>query len=73
MYKILRKGRGHSSYDQAIEVAEIAEVKELVMTHHDPDHYKKVFFKRTEIEEWCLKNRVSSNEELEYKAINWGK
>ncbi len=33
-----RKGWGHSSYDQAIEVAEIAEVKELVMTHHDPDH-----------------------------------
>ncbi len=30
---------GTRSYDQAIEVAEIAEVKELVMTHHDPDHY----------------------------------
>ena len=33
-----RKGWGHSSYEQAMEVAERAEVKQLVMTHHDPDH-----------------------------------
>jgi phosphoribosyl 1,2-cyclic phosphodiesterase len=33
-----RKGWGHSSYDQAIEVAERAQVRQLVMTHHDPDH-----------------------------------
>lgn len=32
------RGWGHSSYDQAIEVAERAGVKHLVMTHHDPDH-----------------------------------
>ena len=32
------RGWGHSSYDQAITVAEQAEVKQLVMTHHDPDH-----------------------------------
>jgi len=32
------RGWGHSSYDQAIEVAELAEVKQLVMTHHDPLH-----------------------------------
>lgn len=31
-------GWGHSSYEQAIEVARRAEVKHLVMTHHDPDH-----------------------------------
>ena len=32
------RGWGHSSYEQAIEVAERANVKYLMMTHHDPDH-----------------------------------
>jgi len=32
------KGWGHSSFNQAIEVAERAGVKMLAMTHHDPDH-----------------------------------
>ena len=35
---INHRGWGHSSYNQAIEVAERAGVKQLVMTHHDPDH-----------------------------------
>lgn len=33
-----RRGWGHSSYDQAMQVAEMAGVKRLAMTHHDPDH-----------------------------------
>jgi len=32
------KGWGHSSWDQAISVAERANAKQLVLTHHDPDH-----------------------------------
>jgi ribonuclease BN (tRNA processing enzyme) len=32
------KGWGHSSWEQAIEVAEQAEVKQLALFHHDPDH-----------------------------------
>ena len=32
------KGWGHSSYEQALKVAEMAGVKRLVMTHHDPNH-----------------------------------
>ncbi len=32
------RGWGHSSFDQAIEVAEKAGVGQLIMTHHDPDH-----------------------------------
>ena len=36
-----RKGWGHSSYDQAIEFAELAGVKQLILTHHDPDHDDK--------------------------------
>ena len=31
-------GWGHSSYSQAIEVAESANAKMVVMTHHEPDH-----------------------------------
>jgi len=33
-----KRGWGHSSYSQAIEVAEKAKVKMLALTHHDPDH-----------------------------------
>lgn len=33
-----RRGWGHSSFNQAIEVAERANVKQLYLTHHDPDH-----------------------------------
>jgi phosphoribosyl 1,2-cyclic phosphodiesterase len=33
-----RRGWGHSSYDQAMQLAEMAGVKRLVLTHHDPDH-----------------------------------
>jgi len=32
------RGWGHSSWEQAVEVAEKARVKRLVVTHHDPDH-----------------------------------
>jgi phosphoribosyl 1,2-cyclic phosphodiesterase len=32
------RGWGHSSWEQAIEVAEQANVRRLVITHHDPDH-----------------------------------
>ena len=32
------KGWGHSTYRQAIEVAIRANVKKLIITHHDPDH-----------------------------------
>lgn len=32
------RGWGHSSWEQAIEVAKLAGVKKLYMTHHDPDH-----------------------------------
>ena len=33
-----KKGWGHSSYEQAAEVAIRANVKQLLVTHHDPDH-----------------------------------
>ncbi len=33
-----KKGWGHSSWEQAIEVAEQANVKKLALFHHDPNH-----------------------------------
>ena len=33
-----RRGWGHSSFNQALVVAEKAKVKQLFITHHDPDH-----------------------------------
>ncbi|AXT63015.1 MBL fold metallo-hydrolase [Aquimarina sp. AD10] len=35
---LTRRGWGHSSWEQAIQVAELANVKQLYLTHHDPDH-----------------------------------
>ncbi|MEO8414845.1 MAG: MBL fold metallo-hydrolase [Ginsengibacter sp.] len=32
------KGWGHSTWEQAVEVASRANVKKLIITHHDPDH-----------------------------------
>ncbi len=33
-----KRGWGHSSWEEAVEVAERANVKRLCITHHDPDH-----------------------------------
>ena len=33
-----RRGWGHSSFDQAMQFAEMAGVKRLALTHHDPEH-----------------------------------
>ena len=33
-----KRGWGHSSWEQAVQVAEEAQVPRLVITHHDPDH-----------------------------------
>ena len=66
------------NYDDVVEYTGFTygSVKNYVSRGEIP-HYKplggKVFFKKSEIEEWLLRNRVSSNEELETKAANWGK
>ena len=33
-----KRGWGHSSWEQAVEVAEQAGVKRLALFHHDPEH-----------------------------------
>ena len=60
-----KKGWGHSSYEQAIEVAERANVKMLAITHHDPDHDDE-FLKKQEKE--CkkrFKDCVLAREKME--------
>ena len=39
-----KKGWGHSSWEQAVEVAEMANVKRLALFHHDPEHSDKFLF-----------------------------
>jgi phosphoribosyl 1,2-cyclic phosphodiesterase len=45
-----KKGWGHSSWQQAIEVAARAGVKQLALAHHDPDHDDHFL---TELEKEC--------------------
>jgi phosphoribosyl 1,2-cyclic phosphodiesterase len=47
-----KKGWGHSSFEQAIQVAEMAGVKQLAITHHDPDHDDEFL---TKAEKQCQK------------------
>ena len=43
-----RKGWGHSSWEQAVEVAEQAGVKKLALFHHDPEHTDSFLFRMEE-------------------------
>jgi ribonuclease BN (tRNA processing enzyme) len=40
-----KKGWGHSSWEQAVEVAEKAGVKRLALFHHDPEHTDSILLK----------------------------
>lgn len=40
-----KKGWGHSSWEQAVEVAEQAGVRKLALFHHDPEHPDAFLFK----------------------------
>src|SRR6266700_3473248 len=60
-----RRGWGHSSFDQAMQLAEMAGVKRLALTHHDPDHDDE-FLER--IEKLCQErfpNAVLAREGME--------
>ena len=47
-----KKGWGHSSWEQAVEVAEQAGAKKLALFHHDPEHNDSFLFR---MEEDCQK------------------
>ena len=69
---------------QSKEVLNVAEVGILLnlsssriyhlVSAREIPHYKKgklVFFKKTEIEEWLLQDRIPTNQELEDKATTY--
>ena len=59
------RGWGHSSWEQAVQVAEEAGVDRLVITHHDPDHHDEFLL---DIEEQCqarFPNTVLAREKME--------
>ncbi len=60
-----KKGWGHSSFDQAIEVAERANVKMLAITHHDPDHDDEFLKKREKECQKRFKDCVFAREKME--------
>lgn len=59
------RGWGHSSYSQAIEVAEKAGVKQLVMTHHDPDHNDEFLRKQEQLCQERMKDCCLAREGME--------
>ena len=61
----VKKGWGHSSWEQAIEVAERAGAKQLALTHHDPDHDDEFLL---QVEQACRKrfaNAFLAREKME--------
>ena len=63
-----RRGWGHSSYGQAMEVAERAGVGQLYFTHHDPDH-DDAFLREVEAE---CQRRMSNCAMARQGGVAWG-
>jgi len=63
-----KKGWGHSSYNQAIEVAERAGVKMLALTHHDPDHDDEFLQKMEKNCQQRFKNCFLAREKMEIEV-----
>jgi phosphoribosyl 1,2-cyclic phosphodiesterase len=62
------KGWGHSTWEQAVEVAKEANVKKLIITHHDPDH-DDCFLDRIEKEcQQLFPNSMLAKEGMEVKV-----
>jgi phosphoribosyl 1,2-cyclic phosphodiesterase len=60
-----KRGWGHSSYSQAIEVAERANVKLLALTHHDPDHDDEFLKKMEKQCQQRFKDCILAREKIE--------
>jgi phosphoribosyl 1,2-cyclic phosphodiesterase len=65
-----RRGWGHSSFSQAIEVAEKANVKMLALTHHDPDHDDSFLRKMEKKCQERFKNCFLAREKMEIEIMN---
>jgi phosphoribosyl 1,2-cyclic phosphodiesterase len=60
-----RRGWGHSSFDQAIHVAEMAGVKSLALTHHDPEHDDEFLLRIEKLCQERFPNSVLAREGME--------
>ena len=60
-----RRGWGHSSYNQAMQVAELAGVKRLAMTHHDPEHDDEFLLRMERLCQERFPNSVLAREGME--------
>ena len=60
-----RRGWGHSSFDQAMQVAEMAEVKSLALTHHDPEHDDEFLLRIEKLCQERFPNTVLAREGME--------
>jgi phosphoribosyl 1,2-cyclic phosphodiesterase len=59
------RGWGHSTWEQAVEVAEKAQVQRLIITHHDPDHNDDFLL---DVEQQCQRrfpNTLLAREKME--------
>ena len=63
----LHKGWGHSSYNQAIEVAERSNVKQLIITHHDPDHDDEFLRKMEKESQERFKNLIFARDNYDLR------
>lgn len=61
------RGWGHSSYEQAIQVAEQAGCKNLIMTHHDPDHDDQFLMKMERLCQDRFKDCALAREGMEFE------
>jgi len=59
------RGWGHSSYDQAMQVAETAGVKRLAMTHHDPEHDDEFLLRMEKLCQERFPNSLLAREGME--------
>jgi ribonuclease BN (tRNA processing enzyme) len=60
-----RRGWVHSSFDQAMQVAEMAGVKSLALTHHDPEHDDEFLLRIEKLCQERFPNTVLAREGME--------
>jgi ribonuclease BN (tRNA processing enzyme) len=60
-----RRGWGHSSFDQAMQVAEMAGVKSLALTYHDPEHDDEFLLRIEKLCQERLPNALLAREGME--------
>ena len=63
------KGWGHSTFNRTLSLGKEAQVGQLVMTHHDPDHDDDFLSKQEKINKSILENSSLAREGSEIKIV----